>query len=440
MKIQLKSFKDKFKDKSRDEILEDMFELYKEKEKLEKELNKYKNPHTPSSKNKFNRPQAQGIKVGRKEGKKSGHKGRTRAIDKPTIKIEVTTDKNPSTGNTNIEETGEYEEFIITDFKIVKTVTLYKCRYYIDLDTNEVFLAKHPDIPDKGIFGKNVLSFASTLHFENRVTYESVANIFTKVFDIHMTTPTAMDICYRTADKVSYKYGELNQKLRREGVVYGDETGSNQNGISEWLWGFFTLTIAFFTFFNKRGGEIVEKVLGKDFRGILGCDGWSTYRVFSEEHGILLQRCWAHLIREVKHVCKDVSGLNDAYIWICNIFDKVKKARKLKSEKLQEKRYDELIEELDRWIQVYSHYNKMGEIITKVRNGKNFWFTCVLYPEVEPTNNRAERGLRFFVILEKIMGCLRSEQGKRTTQTMLSLFGTWKLQGLNPYKELRAIV
>lgn len=82
----------------------------------------------------------------------------------------------------------------------------------------------------------------------------------------------------------------------------------------------------------------------------------------------------------------------------------------------------------------------MNQLVTKVENGGEFWFTCVLYPEIEPTNNRAERGLRKFVVMEKIMGCLRSEQGKKTTQIMMSLFGTWNLQGLNPYTELRAIL
>jgi len=91
-------------------------------------------------------------------------------------------------------------------------------------------------------------------------------------------------------------------------------------------------------------------------------------------------------------------------------------------------------------VQVYYVYDGMKELVNKVKNGKEFWFTCVLYPEVEPTNNRAERGLRKFVVIEKIIGCLRSEQGKRNMQVMLSVFQTWRLQGLNPYKELRAIV
>ena len=61
-------------------------------------------------------------------------------------------------------------------------------------------------------------------------------------------------------------------------------------------------------------------------------------------------------------------------------------------------------------------------------------------PEIEPTNNAVERGLRKFVVMEKIMGCLRSEQGKETLQVLLSLCGTWRLRGLNPYRELRAIL
>lgn len=430
----------KLEDLSKEDLIKIILEQRKKIKKLEKEMKKYKNPNTPPSKQGFEKPQAQGLKVGRKQGKKTGHRGRTRAKETPTSIVEVAANKNPSTGNRNIKETGEYEEFTIIDFKIEKIITLYKCKYYKDLNTGEVFMAKHPDIPDRGIFGKNVLAFANFLHFKCRVPFDGVANIFTNVFDISMTAPTALDICNRVADKVSYKYEELNKQLKESNVVYGDETGSNQNGKSEWLWGFFTLSIAFFVFFKKRGGEIIENVLGKDFMGILGCDGWHTYKFFSEKHGILLQRCWAHLIREVKHICKDIDELNDAYVWINDIFEKVKKARRLKTEKLRKKKHKELVEELDRWVQVYRSYDGMRELVNKVKNGKDFWFTCILYPEVEPTNNRAERGLRHFVVLEKIMGCLRSEQGKRTTQVMMSLFATWKLQGLNPYKELKDIL
>ena len=363
-KIKANEIRKEYEVLEKDELLDEVVDKVLEIEKLKRKLRRYENPHTPSSKQGFDKPQAQGLAVGRKKGKKSRHKGRTRDWEKPTLVVEVTADFNPKNGNYNIEEIDEYEERKIINFKIENTVTLYRVHYYKDLDTGEVFHAAHLDLPEKGIFGKDVLAFANTLHFEHRVPYEHIANILTNVFDIPMSTPTALDICNRVANKLSPKYDELNEKLKKSQAVNADETGSNQNGKSEWLWGFFTTSLAFFVFFPQRGGEIVEKVLGNCFKGIIGCDGWQTYRVYSEKFGVLLQRCWAHLIREVKYVCEKDKDLEAAYVWIKDIFEGVKKARLLKRESLRKKRHAELVEELNRWIQIYASYRKMRKLVT----------------------------------------------------------------------------
>ncbi len=439
-KISASDIRKKYEELDKDKILDELVDKELEIIRLLKKLNKYENPHTPSSKQGFDKPQAQGIPVGRKKGKKYTHLRTTRPKDIPTSPpVIVMTDSNPSNGNINIIETGFYRERIITDFKIEKVVTKYTFPEYKDLDNGELFFAQHPDVPDVGIFGKNIIAMANLLHFEYRVTLSGVADIFTHAYDISMSAPTVQELCTRAVGKAMDKYENIHAKLQESPVANADETGSNQNGRPEWLWGFFTPFLAFFVFHTQRGGDIVEKVL-KNFKGILGCDGWGTYKVFSKEHKILLQRCWAHLIREVKKICKDKKELNDAYIWICNIFEEIQRLRKIKSEKIRQKGYEKLIVEMEQWTQIYYSRDGMKELVNKVKNGKEFWFTCVLHPEVEPTNNSAERGLRKFVVIKKIIGCLRSEQGKRNMQVMLSVFQTWRLQGLNPYKELRAIL
>lgn len=439
MKIKL-AIIDKYKDLSKEEILDKLADEIIENDRLKKKLKKYDNSNTPPSKQGFDKPQAQGLPVGRKKGKKYNHLRTTRPKDIPnTPPVTVIADFNPSNGNTNIAETGFYTERIITDVRIEKIVTKYKFLEYKDLDTGELFFASHPDVPDVGIFGKNIIAIANLLHFEHRVTLEGAVDISTNVFDIPLSAPTVLELCNRAVKKAEPVYGDIHTKLQKSPVANADETGSNQNGKSEWLWGFFTPLLAFFVFYKQRGGDIVNNVL-KNFKGILGCDGWATYKVFSEEQNILLQRCWAHLIREVKKLCKDVEGLNDAYIWICDMFDEIQRLRKIRSEKKRRKGYDTLVAEMNRWCQIYFVHDGMKELVNKVMNGKEFWFTCVLHPEVEPTNNLAERGLRKFVVIKKIIGCLRSEQGKKNMQVMLSVFQTWRLQGLNPYRELRAIV
>ncbi len=439
-KIRTDDIRKKYEDLDKDKVLDELVDKVLEIEKLKRKLRKYENPHTPSSKQGFDKPQARGLAVGRKPGKLYTHKRTTRPRDTPnTPSVTVTTDVNPSSGNSNIIETGDYIERVITDYKIERVVTQYIFPEYKDLNTGELFFAQYPDVPDKGIFGKNVIAFANVLHFENRVTLQGVADIFTQVYDIPMSAPTVQELCNRAVEKANPTYEDIHIKLQKSPAVNADETGSNQNGKSEWLWGFFTPVLAFFAFFPQRGGDIVEKVL-KNFNGILGCDGWSTYKVFSEKYDILLQRCWAHLIREVKKNCKDVDDLNEAYVWICDIFEKIQKLRKIKSKKRRQQGYEKLVAEMEQWAQIYYVHDNMKELVNKVRNGKEFWFTCVLHPEVEPTNNSAERGLRKFVGIKKIIGCLRSEQWKKNMQVMLSVFQTWRLQGLNPYKELRAIV
>ncbi|MDP2907374.1 MAG: transposase, partial [Nanoarchaeota archaeon] len=60
-----------------------------------------------------------------------------------------------------------------------------------------------------------------------------------------------------------------------------------------------------------------------------------------------------------------------------------------------------------------------------------------LHPEIEPTNNKAERALREFVVQRKITGTLRNEKGTRITETIMTAIATWKLQGHNPYRMLK---
>jgi len=449
----------KTEEKTRDEIIREGYALYKEnqklkkeKEKLERELKKYKNANTPSSANNHFQTNTQKTndkgnpnRVGRKKGKKSNHNGKTRTPDIPTDFVDVITDINPSTGNKNIEPTGYVEERIITDFKIIKTVTQYNVYEYLDLETKEIFMATHENLPEKGIFGKNILAFTGHLRYYCRVPFYRIANTFTTVFNIPMTAPTSLEICNRVGKKLSPLYEKLKVAIRNERVVNADETGAKRNGMPGWLWGFFSLTIALFIFNAKRGGEIVQDTLGKNFKGLLGCDGWSTYAVFSKNFGVLLQRCWAHAIREVKHECfsgklRQNVKLKGAYDSLCDIFTKVKESRKLECEFVRKRKVDELTLELNQWIQMYSSYTKLRKVVNKIKNGNEFWFTCVLYPEIEPTNNRAERGLRSWVVMRKIIGCLRSEQGEKTTQVLLSLFQTWDLQGLNHYSQLRSLL
>jgi transposase len=70
-------------------------------------------------------------------------------------------------------------------------------------------------------------------------------------------------------------------------------------------------------------------------------------------------------------------------------------------------------------------------VVKYIKNGLGCWYTCLLYPGMQPTNNLAEQSIREHVIVEKIIGTFRSIKGSENYQYISSLLATWKLQGLN---------
>ena len=62
----------------------------------------------------------------------------------------------------------------------------------------------------------------------------------------------------------------------------------------------------------------------------------------------------------------------------------------------------------------------------------------VAIPSVPSHNNLAERSLRLLVVARKISGETRSARGSQTRIGLVSLFGTWIAQKLNPFHQCLA--
>jgi len=90
-------------------------------------------------------------------------------------------------------------------------------------------------------------------------------------------------------------------------------------------------------------------------------------------------------------------------------------------------------EKLLRWIDLISNRKYHGTEVPKFvksicRKHREDLFRFVDNPEVEPTNNLAERGLRHAVVMRKISGGSRSNRGAETTAKLLSALQTIKMQ------------
>ncbi len=99
--------------------------------------------------------------------------------------------------------------------------------------------------------------------------------------------------------------------------------------------------------------------------------------------------------------------------------------------------FDARMEEL---VRKYVPYPELHKPVEYIRNGPGSWFTCLLYKGMEPTNNLAEQAIREHVVIRKIIGTFRSEEGSQNYQYISSLLATWRLKGMNMFTEMDRVL
>jgi transposase len=435
MILKAESFKEKFKKKSKDEILDDMYENYVELEKLKKKLRRYENPHTPPSKeikkNRTNFVSKTGLGV----GKKKGYKGRTRKKKKPThftSNFDHICAKCGGNGKLKKKKSKTYEE--IPDPQPIMVIKsewgLYECK------CGHIWESKSEGVPDSGLFGKNIQSQVTLLRFDDRLPLRKTISAIERQYKTTLTSKAVYDITKRVADRATPEYKKIKKKIRQTTNLHIDETKIKVQGKTYWLWIFRSRKNVFFVVHKKRNRTVLDEILGYKYQGIIICDGMSAYKEYTK----YLQRCWAHILRETKELAEKFDDAKPMHQWMKDLFAKVKSASVRDPLDKRRRLYDKCITEMKQLIQVYFSYSHLSEVITTIKNGLDFWFTRIIHPQIEPTNNNGERSLREMVVMKRIMGTLRNQDGADVLAKMMTLISTWRLNGQCPFYSLRALI
>lgn len=435
MKLKLDNYKDKFKDKSKDEILEEMFDQYIELEKLKRKLRRYENPHTPPSKDNRKSETSFVSKTGLGVGKTSGYKGATRKQKEPTDFIELFDNVCSQCGKNNIPKNIKSKTFEeLPDpqpTKIIKSQWgVYEC------NCGHCWESKPIEVPDKGQFGKNFQTQVTLLRFDDRLPLRKTISAIERQYKTTLTSKAIYDITKRVADKVTPEYNGIKYKVKRATNLHIDETKIKIQGKTHWLWVFRSRNNIFFVIHKKRNKTVLDEILGYNYTGFIICDGLSAYKEYSK----YLQRCWSHILRETKEMAKKHNDAKPMHQWMKDLFKIVKSASIKDPPKKRQKLYDKCIQEMKSLISIYSSYTHLTTIITKIKNGLEFWFTRIKHPQIEPTNNKGEQSLREMVVIKKIIRTPRNQDGADVLAKIMTLISTWRLNGLNPFYSLKSII
>lgn len=404
-------------------------ELEKKIEELSQRLLAYENAHTPPSMRRKKRlPPATG-----KLGAPEGHPGTTR--DEPTSTMTMTFEEEKCyhcqarlgmpfrVERRVIEEIPEPQPVEVTEYIIGH----YECK-----KCGGITIADVP-IPE-GRFGPRTCAHIALLKFSDRLPHKLVVRALERDFGLTMTPATVLDITRRVADATRSEYEKLVEQIRESPFVHIDETQLRVSGRTYFVWIFTTPDKTLYVIRPTRGKSVPKEILG-DYQGIVITDGYKIYPQF----GSAQQRCWAHLLREAKELTENHETAKGLYQGLKNLFEKLKR---IITRQHYRKKYwhEKFTAEMKQWINLADNYQELRKFATTLTNGLPAWFTCILHPEIPPTNNLAERQLREIVVQRKIFGTLRNEKGTRIMETIMSMLMTWQQQGIKPLVALQKLL
>ena len=402
---------------------------------LEARLAQYENAHTPPSLRRGrNRKKDQDKSDKGKPGQKIGHKGVTRPYAKPDRQVEVTMDRCPDCGTDLgapfridtkiIEELPEPQPIIVTEYKI---------GHYICPCCRKRVVASDPGCSHEGKFGNNVIAQATLLKYEGRMPHRRIQDAMMRLFGLKISPATILDLTRRAADAVQSEYEAILSKIRGAPILYVDETSIHVQGERHWIWTFSTPSESFFVIRKSRGMKVLTEVLTRRFKGIIVCDGWKPYSKFINR----IQRCWAHLLRESKDIAEKFEEAIPLHNALKELYEILTKALENDpTPKVRKTLWQLAREALRNWTLKEYSVEEVRKFIGKINNGFDYWFTFIINPGVEPTNNRAERALRPHVVLRKILGTLRNDKGTSIHERIMTTLATWGQKGLNSLQML----
>jgi len=259
----------------------------------------------------------------------------------------------------------------------------------------------------------------------------SCLNIF---FEQQISTSGISEHLNRVAKIMKVVYTEILEDVKSSGILQADETGWRVKGKNWWLWVFGTSDSAFYTIDKSRGKDVVRRILGEIFIGVLVVDGWKAYLSLNCEQ----QSCMAHLLRKIRKLYAAFPKLRSVYKFYIKFRKILRDGERLQvqREKLGEvifkRRLKKLNKRLDELLTWPNPNDILKDIIKKVERQRQRILTFVEHNGVPCHNNYAEYLIRIGVLKRKVSFGSKSAKGAETYAVLLSIYTTCKLRNI-PY-------
>lgn len=279
--------------------------------------------------------------------------------------------------------------------------------------------------------GPRALTLAAEAKHELGVPYGQISRWFESAFSLTVCRAAWARADQGLARRGAPLYLKLIDLLRQSHSVAVDETGWKVAGQLAWLWVFTNAVVTVYLIDPTRAHEVVERVLGEDFAGVLQCDCFLAYDPLTCDQQKRLQ----HLLRRCDALTESKS--RRAVVFSRQVASLLRGAIHLKH-RLQDQHITphgfcvargRLAAALDRLLAGHYSDPDNAKLAKLLRNHRSQLLVFLDDEAVAPTNARAEQEIRPAVVVRKTSACNRSPTGAATHAILTSLIRTCRKQG-----------
>jgi transposase len=291
-----------------------------------------------------------------------------------------------------------------------------------------------PDALPHCTLGNRVVTLAAWLHYGLGTTIAQIVSVLGHHLRLTLSAGGLMQMWHRLASVLGPWYEQVHRHCLDAGVLHADETGWRVDGKTWWLWCFATADATFYFLDPSRGHPALDRFFVEEFQGVLVSDFWAAY----DAVGRMKQKCWPHLLRDLKEVDDGADGGGDWPAFAKGLRRVYTDAVRLaaarpampgQEHELKLARLHGRIIELAMSVWENEHARRLAK---RLRKYGDELLTFVECDGVPADNNHAEREIRPAVLMRKASQGNRSERGAHTRAVLMTLYRTLKKRGLEP--------
>src|SRR5215216_4358281 len=393
---------------------------------------------------KPNRPKSSEPKPKRKKRAPHHNHGRKRMT--PTRSVEHALERCPDCDyrlqghsldySREVLELPEPQPIEVIEHRIIKRFCPHCQRWHSPkLDLSGVVLGQ-------ARIGVRIASLIAYLRTSLRLPIRRIQVYLRSLHQLFLSSGEVVELLHQIRQALQTNIDALKTAARASPILHGDETSWRENGQNGYIWAFSTPgdhAIRYYEYDHSRSQAVLKRILDGKFTGHLLSDFYCGYNEYAGKH----QRCWTHLLRALHELKQAQQQAADVLAWAQSVralYDDAQAwlaAQAQASQTARETKYVELTTRSHALGLAYAtaRSHPCRALSKRLLRHEDELFQFVLVEGLSAGNNLAERSIRPLVVIRKISGGSRSDEGTKTRMGLASLFETWHARKLNPFDE-----